>query len=133
MSGIPLFSVGVMSAFYSSKFYKVFNVAFVPLILSFFTLSLVFAFHPRFVANIAHSIADYAVVGTILLIFGKYHPRIKIPAILAAITFDIYLVHFKVLTVIKQSDLGLSVILFVAATAVASIGFYLLRSRLLKL
>lgn len=132
MSGIPLFSVGVMAACYSTKFYKAFNVAFIPLIASFLVLSLVFTFHSRFVANLVHSLADYAIIGTLLLIFGKYHAEIKIPSVLAAITFDVYLTHFKVLTVLKYTDLNLSIWLFVVATALVSLSFYLLRSRLLK-
>lgn len=132
MSGIPLFSVGVISAYYSTRFYKRFNVAFIPLVVSLMLLSLVFTFHPRFVANIVHSIADYAIVGTLILIFSNYQPNFKIPSVLAAITFDIYLVHFKILIVIKETDFDLSLGLFIAATAIASVGSYLLRSRLLK-
>lgn len=133
MSGIPLFSVGVMSAYCSTKFYKRFNIAFIPLVVSLMLLSLVFTFHPRFLANMVHSIADYTVVATLLLVFSRFRPNVKIPAILAAITFDIYLVHFKTLIVISESDMGLSLWLFIAATIVASIGFYCLRTRLLKL
>ncbi len=133
MSGIPLFSVGVISALYNDRFYKCFNIAFVPLIISFILLSAVFLCHPRIIANVGHSIADYAVVGTMILVFSKYNLSLKFPAVLGAITFDIYLVHFKILEIFKAFDFNLSIAAFIAATAVASIEFYLLRTRLLKL
>lgn len=133
MSGIPLFSVGVMSAYYGNRFYKRFSIAFIPLVVSLMLLTLVFTFHPRFLANMVHSIADYAVVATILLVFSRFRPNVKIPAICAAVTFDIYLVHYKVLTVISESDMELSLWLFIASTAAASIGFYTLRTKLLNL
>jgi len=133
MSGIPLFSVGVISALYNDKFYRCFNIAFIPLIISLIILSIAFLYYPRFIANIGHSIVDYAMVSTILMVFSIFKPSLKLPTVLGAITFDIYLVHFKILEIFKASDLDLSIAAFLAVTAVVSIGFYLLRTRLLKL
>ncbi len=133
MSGIPLFSVGVIVALYNNRFFKCFSAAFLPLIVSFGLLSAVFAFHPRFIANTVHLLADYAAVGTILLIFSNVKPEIKISSFWAAFTFDIYLVHFKVLTVIHSLNYKMSQILFIGATVLASIAFYQVRTRLLKI
>ncbi len=133
MSGIPLFTVGVIAAFYQDKYYKIFNWSFIPLIISFVLLSVVFSYHPRALANIFHSLADYATIGVILLVFSRFRPVVKFPAVLGAITFDIYLVHFKALVIISNSDIDLSFLLFVVSTAFASIGFYLLRTRIFKI
>lgn len=132
ISGIPLFSVGVIAASHSAKFYKNINAAFIPLVISFILLSCVFALHSRFVANIVHVLADYSIIGTILLCFSNTHPDIKIPSILAAVTFDIYLIHFKILMLMSVSNLELSIIPFIVATVFVSIIFYQLRTQILK-
>lgn len=133
ISGLPLFSIGVVTALWSSKVFKGLHPAIIPLVLSFAAVSLVMSFYPRFVANLAHVIADYAVVATIIIVFSRWQPSIRIPAILSLITFDIYLIHFKVLVVMKEVTPTLPISLFIAVTVSFSIALYCLRTKLIKI
>lgn len=77
--------------------------------------------------------ADYAVVATIILVFSKWQPDVKIPALFSLITFDIYLVHFKMLTVMKQVAPTLPIVIFVLATLFFATALYFLRTKLIKI
>lgn len=57
---------------------------------------------------------------------------IKIPSLLALLSFDIYLIHNKVLLSMKDNCDYVELISFVVITLLATSLFYLLRSRLLK-
>lgn len=134
ISGIPLFSIGVIAALYSSKsIIRRLHISILPLILCFAAISVVMSFFPRFIANIAHVLADYSVVGILIIIFTNWRPEIKIPSILALITFDVYLVHFKVLTVMKSMTPTLPLLVFVAATLLCAIALYFIRNKIIKL
>ena len=132
ISGIPLFSVGVVAALWSSRVLKGLH-PIIPLVLSFAAVSFVMSFYPRYIPNLAHVIADYTVVATIIIVFSKWKLSICIPAILSMITFDIYLVHFKVLVVMKEVTPTLPISLFMAATALFSVALYCLRTKLIKI
>lgn len=133
ISGIPLFAVGVVSALWSLRKFMGIHPAFVALFFSFIAISLTMSFFPRFIPNLAHVIADYAVVSTIIVVFSKWQPAIKVPTLFSLITFDIYLVHFKVLTVMKQVTPTLPIAIFVIATLLFSLSLYFLRTKLIKL
>ena len=57
---------------------------------------------------------------------------IKIPSLLALLSFDIYLIHNKVLLSMKDNCDYVELISFVVITLLATSLFYLLGSRLLK-
>lgn len=133
ISGIPLFSVGVITALWSSKKFQWFHPAFPALLSFFFVISVYMSFYPGFIPNLVHVVADYATIALILLVCIKWSPTFKIPTILSLITFDIYLVHFKVLMVMKGYEYSMSILLFIIATALFSFLLYFLRTKLTKL
>lgn len=133
ISGIPLFAVGVIAALWPERKSKRLQPALIPLLFSFMAVSLTMSFFPRFVPNMAHVLADYAVVATIILIFSRWQPTIKVPAIISLITFDIYLVHFKVLTVMKEVTPAMLIVIFIAAALLLSLSLYFLRTKLIKI
>lgn len=133
ISGIPLFAVGVVAALWSSNGSKRFHPALIPLVLSFGAISLLMWWHPRFIPNLVHLIADYSTIAAILIVFCNWSPSIKMPAVISLMTFDIYLVHYKVLTVMKEYEPPMSIVLFLVATALLSLSFYFLRTKLIKL
>ena len=131
--GIPLFAVGVVSAQWPSRRFIRLHPALLALLLSFMSLSFLMSFFPRFIPNIDHVIADYAVVATIIVVFSKWQPEAKIPALFSLITFDVYLVHFKVLTVMKQVAPTFPMVIFVLATLLFATALYFLRTKLIKI
>lgn len=133
ISGIPLFAVGVLTALWKSRKFIRMHPALIALLVSFIAVSLTMSFFPRFIPNLAHVLADYAVVATIIIIFSKWQPNIKIPALFSLITFDIYLVHFKVLTVMKEVTPTLPITIFIIATLLFSLSLYFLRTKLIKI
>ena len=133
ISGIPLFAVGVLTSLWSSRKLMRLHPALIALLASFIAVSFTMSFFPRFVPNLAHVIADYAVVATIIMVFSRWQPVIKIPALFSLITFDIYLVHFKVLTVMKEVTPTLPIAIFIIATLLLSLSLYLLRTKLIKI
>lgn len=133
ISGIPLFAVGVIAALWSSCRFRKLHPALLVLVISFAAVSLTMSFYPRFIPNMAHVFADYVIVATIILVFSRWRPTIKIPAIISLITFDIYLVHFKVLTVMKEVTPTLPIVIFMVATLLLSFALYFLRTKLIRL
>ena len=133
ISGIPLFAVGVLTSLWSSRKLMRLHPALIALLASFIAVSFTMSFFPRFGPNLAHVIADYAVVATIIMVFSRWQPVIKIPALFSLITFDIYLVHFKVLTVMKEVTPTLPIAIFIIATLLLSLSLYLLRTKLIKI
>lgn len=133
ISGIPLFSVGVLTALWQSRKFMKLHPALVALFISFIAVSLTMSFFPRFFPNLVHVIADYAVVATIIIVLSKWQPVVKIPALFSLITFDIYLVHFKVLTVMKDVTPTMPIAIFIIATLLFSLSIYFLRTKLIKI
>lgn len=133
ISGIPLFAVGVVTALWRSTEFKWVHPALVALAVSFAAVSATMAFYPRFVPNVAHELADYAAVATIILLFSRWRPTFRIPTLLSLVTFDIYLVHFKVLVVMKEVSPSMSVAIFISATLLLSFALCFLRTKLIRL
>lgn len=133
ISGIPLFAVGVLAALWSSHKFMRLHPALIALFASFIAVSLTMSFFPRFIPNLVHVIADYAIVATIIIVISKWQPVIRVPALFSLITFDIYLVHFKVLTVMKEVTPTLPIAVFIIATLLISLSLYFLRTKLIKI
>lgn len=130
IASVPLFSVGVITALYSEKVIKFMHIALIPLFISFITISIVMSFFPRFMANISHLAMDYLTVTAIILLFSNYNPKLRIPTILSIITFDIYLVHYKVLIVMNEVTQTFPIYVFIITTIICAVTLYLLRSNL---
>lgn len=122
LSGIPLFAVGVVAALYRDRYFMGLHVAFVPLLLGLLSVLAIMWFYPRFIPNSVHTLADFMCVGTILVVFSRYRPSVKVLPVLSMLTFDVYLVHFKVLVVMTENGGEISpVVYFAAVLAVAAL------------
>lgn len=133
IAGLPIFSVGVVGALYSSKNYKGIHFSIFPLSFCFLVVSTLITLEPRFVANFVHVLADYIVVGIIITLFTKFRPKIKLPLILSLISFDIYLVHFKVLMFMSKATSEMSLLIFIVATGICAVLLLFLRTRLIRI
>lgn len=129
LSGIPLFAVGVVAALYADRCCRGVHVAFVPLALGFVSVAAVMSFYPRFLPNVSHVLADYLCVGAVLVVFSRWRPAVKVPLALSMLTFDLYLLHFKVLVMMTRDGEAVSLpMYFAVALAVAAV-FGVLRAK----
>lgn len=95
-------------------------------------ISLIMSYHERFIANLIHVIADYSIVEVIILCCSHWKSNIKIPSILALLTFDIYLIHFKVLIVMQHLTPSLPLIIFIISTLLLSSALLIVRKKIIK-
>lgn len=79
-----------------------------------------------------HGILNAVFMAVLICVLSLKRIDIKIPSLLALLSFDIYLIHNKVLLSMKDSCDHVELISFVVITLLATSLFYLLRSRLLK-
>ena len=80
-----------------------------------------------------HALINVACMMVLIFILSIKSLNIKIPTIIAALSFDIYLVHNKVLMTMKDNLDFVSLPLFVLFVLMATITFYFLRSRIFKI
>ncbi len=79
-----------------------------------------------------HGILNAVFMAVLICVLSLKRIDIKIPSLLALLSFDIYLIHNKVLLSMKDNCDYVELISFVVITLLATSLFYLLRSRLLK-
>lgn len=94
----------------------------------------VVSFWQHGITLVVHTFINYvAILAMLLVAMGlcKKDIRIKFPAVLGALSFDVYLVHNKVLYVMKDNMEFLPVWQWILVTAVATGLFYMVRMRLL--
>ena len=80
-----------------------------------------------------HNAVDVIVVATLILICSIKDMDIRLPAFITTLSFDIYLVHNKVLMSMKANSATVELLPFILLTLLATIGFHFLRKKLLKL
>lgn len=125
---IPYFYLGIgvsICRYSTSKMFSfVVGVLFMVILysLAFFNSALAF-----------HSIFNVLALGCFIIIFSLKHIDIKVPAFIGAVSFDIYLVHNKVLMTLKNNYEVVNVGVFIILTIVITSLFYLLRTHLLSL
>lgn len=86
-------------------------------------------------AKFYHSVIDYGVIAAIIVLFTYGHKckEIRFPAILGAISFDVYLIHNKVIYILTEQMDFLPCWLWLAVTFAIATVFYLLRTKILRL
>ncbi len=129
---VPLFAIGAIAS--SIKTDKNAIPKFSIIVLSIGALAsipVLFTAHP--LTGFAHSYFDYIVILLLVLFICTKKPTWKLPTILTAITFDIYLTHFKFFTIISQYlPLSAFLILTIPGSMICAYLFYKLRTRLLN-
>lgn len=128
---IPLFGLGVFASLYKGKNYICFNVSLIPLII----LAIIVAVLSYMITSkslMIHSVINFTMIGILIILFTAFPIKITLPSILTAISFDIYLIHNKILQILILVD-KVSLITFVILTAIVTIAFYYLRTKIIKI
>lgn len=79
-----------------------------------------------------HSLIDATAVALLIITCSIREIKIRIPSVIAALSFDIYLVHNKVLMALMANTEMVELLPFVLLTITVTITFYLFRTRLLR-
>ena len=77
-----------------------------------------------------HSAINVVCIGIFILLFSITNINIKIPAFFGAISFDLYLVHNKVLATLKNHSDNIHILIFISLTIIGTLLFYILRVKL---
>lgn len=126
---VPLFAMGVFAAFYANRGVG-FNVAVMLSVGLVVSVPVFLTSHP--LTGFMHSYFDYCVLAALVAILSIRQIDVKLPAVFAAIIFDIYLVHMKLLMV-GARELSLPVLLaaIIPATFIISWLFMKLRTAII--
>lgn len=125
---IPYFALGVMMSLYKEREVKAVAGALIALAciggggFIFFNTALA-----------AHSAINAMALCLLILALSVRQWQIRIPAVLGAISFDLYLVHNKVLMTLKTNMDVVPLVLFIGLTLVVTTLFYLLRTKVFKI
>lgn len=130
---VPLFALGAIASVIKNNRYAVLKFSGITLLTGLIVSCASLATsHP--ITGFVHSFFDYVVIILIVAIISFKSFDIKAPVLLSAITFDIYLIHFKVLEFAADSmTLTLFLILSIPLSAVISHLFLRVRSVLIHL
>lgn len=125
---IPYFTIGIgMSLALNNYKHTLFVSLGILLLICFFSL--------MFLSKSLgiHSIINACVIGSLILLFSVVKIDFKIPVFLGVISFDLYLVHNKILMSLKSNADTFDILLFISLTIFFTTVFYLLRTKLLKI
>lgn len=122
---VPLFAMGVFAAFHARRGVG-FNIAAILLVGILVSVPVFFTSHP--LTGFMHSYFDYCLLAALVAILSIRQTDVKLPAILAAITFDIYLVHMKLLMV-GARELSIPVLLAVIIPATFALSWLFMKLR----
>lgn len=126
---VPLFAMGVFAAFHARRGVG-FNIVAILLVGMVVSLPVFFTSHP--LTGFMHSYFDYCVLAALVAILSIRQIDVKLPAVLAAITFDIYLVHMKLLMVgARELSLPVLLVAIIPATFAFSWLFMKLRTAII--
>lgn len=82
---------------------------------------------------VIHAFINLLAIAMIILAFSLKKIELRIPSIVTAVSFDIYLVHNKVLMTMKNNADSVELLPFIIITVVTTIGFYIVRTKLLHI
>lgn len=125
---VPLFAIGVVTSYYKKQ-YGIRWFALLTLTIgaiigigAYFMTS-----HP--LTGFIHVFFDYIAITLLVAFISIRHIKWQIPVILTAISFDIYLIHFKLIEIISLwVPLSWFLVLLLPLTLISSYGFMKLRS-----
>lgn len=128
---IPFFGIGVYASEYKNKNYKVFNASLIPLLISAIIISCYcIVVTPEFKPSIilaGHALFNYIFIGLVIVCFTVKCIDIQFPALLGVISYDIYLVHNKILTSFTTLNINLESWLFITLSLAIAFVFYYFR------
>ena len=132
---IPIFSVGILASYYKDKqHFRYYNHSLLYLLVGML-FSIGYSIGVcNSTALAAHSAINYIFIGFGIIFFTIFSPSIIFPAILGEASFDIYLIHKKIITAyfaLNNSLIGLS--LWIPLTVILVTLFVAIRRFLWKL
>ena len=84
-------------------------------------------------ALVKHSAINAFALALLILACSIRKIELRIPSVITALSFDIYLIHNKVLMAMKANTEIVELLPFIILTIIATIGFYLFRTKLLRI
>ena len=130
---IPAFWIGVITSMYNNKAIKKSNIYIY--ILTFFIIESAILFNVSR-SLLIHSTINYAILVCMIIFFSKIKcdiPNTKIIGILGIISYDIYLVHGKVLMYMTQACQTVVLHEFIMISLLLSVSLYIIRTKLLNI
>lgn len=95
---IPVFTVGIIASLKKDANHGIFNSSIIYL-LAGMIISVGYSISVRnSVALGAHSVINYMAMLALILVFTNFSPKLAFPAILGEASFDIYLIHKRIIT-----------------------------------
>lgn len=125
---IPYFSLGVLMSLFKARETKAVVMSVVAL---FCFAAIGFIFYNLSLAG--HSAINAFMLAGFIVVLSIRQWQIKLPALLSVISFDLYLIHNKVLMALKGNMEIVTIEVFVIVTLITTLLFYLLRHRILKI
>ena len=127
---IPLFGIGAFASYYKHKIVRGLHLSLLPLT-ACCALSALLHGDSGIVALL---LQNYGFVSIMIFVCSNYELKLPKVPFLGDLSFDIYLVHNKILEyTFRFQGCGLTLGWFAALTLVFSGAFYLLRTRVMKL
>lgn len=116
---IPFFTIGAFASEFKSKCILFFNIALIPtLIYGIFEL----------LKGSEYILFLCLIVSSMIILFTLWKPKFNCPVLLAALSFDIYLVHFKVLLLARGLSTNLALWEFLLLSIVVALSFHIVRT-----
>lgn len=130
---IPIFSVGILASLYKHKNHGIFNLCLIYLFVGMvFSVGYCIAIHNS-LALAVHSIINYVCIATLILIFTRFNPNFKFPVLLGEASFDIYLIHKRIITsYISLTDEFINLWLWIGMTIIFTALFVIIRKQAWK-
>jgi len=127
---VPFFAIGVIVSILKSR-PRIFISAVSGICFISCTLT---CLHQYFGASfmLPHTLFNYFALFTLILVFSKYSIDIKCPALIGALSFDVYLIHYKVIYTLTPNKEDINIALFISLTLIAITVFYPLRTFIAK-
>ncbi len=123
---VPMFALGVIASYYRQRGIMFFTAITCVSAVATCAATVLLTSHP--LTGMIHVGFDYALIIAMVAILSARRVEWKLPVVLTAISFDLYLVHFKVLEVASRYlPLGAFLFVSVAASFVIAMAFRRLR------
>lgn len=116
--GIPFFTIGVLASKFKNVNWRRINISILPVI----AYGIIRCFQGGIYTIVI------LLVAVIMLFLMLLRPRLNCPSLLAALSFDIYLVHNKVLMIGRLSDEAFPVLEFLIITIFATLVFHVIHN-----
>lgn len=123
---VPMFALGVIAAYYKKKGVGPFVWLTLATGLLLGVATYLMTSHP--LTGLVHVVFDYVAISLMVAFVSVRRIEWRIPLVLASITFDIYLIHFKVIVVVSLfASLAWFLLLTPLVTFILSYAFMRLR------